>query len=52
MHYLLPAAVVDYIEENGLYLDDGSGANVGGVGEKEKGKERDSGAGGSTKVQS
>ena len=35
VRYLLPAAVVDYIEENNLYLDDGP--------EKEKGKEKDSG---------
>ncbi|KAI9568768.1 hypothetical protein HD554DRAFT_2204817 [Boletus coccyginus] len=35
VRYLLPAAVVDYIEENNLYLDDGSGP------EKEKGKDKD-----------
>lgn len=39
VRYLLPAAVVDYIEENNLYLDDGAGP------EKEKGKDRDSGSG-------
>lgn len=39
VRYLLPAAVVDYIEENNLYLDDGSST------EKEKGKERDIGSG-------
>ena len=39
VRYLLPAAVVDYIEENNLYLDDGSGP------EKEKGKEKDSSSG-------
>ncbi|KIJ15527.1 hypothetical protein PAXINDRAFT_169000 [Paxillus involutus ATCC 200175] len=37
VRYLLPAAVVDYIEENNLYLDDGP------VSEKEK--EKDSGSG-------
>lgn len=36
VRYLLPAAVVDYIEENDLYLDDGAGS------EKEKGKEKES----------
>ncbi|KIM63861.1 hypothetical protein SCLCIDRAFT_670099 [Scleroderma citrinum Foug A] len=35
VRYLLPAAVVDYIEENNLYLDDGAGS------EKEKGKEKE-----------
>lgn len=39
MRYLLPAAVVDYIEEHNLYLDEGS------VPEKEKGKDKDSGLG-------
>ena len=39
VRYLLPSAVVDYIEENNLYLDDGSGP------EKEKGKEKDNGSG-------
>ncbi|KIJ65934.1 hypothetical protein HYDPIDRAFT_110041 [Hydnomerulius pinastri MD-312] len=39
VRYLLPAAVVDYIEENNLYLDDGPGP------EKEKGKDQDTGAG-------
>ncbi|KAF9243167.1 hypothetical protein BU15DRAFT_86559 [Melanogaster broomeanus] len=39
VRYLLPAAVVDYIEENNLYLDDGPGP------EKEKGKDKDTGAG-------
>ena len=41
VRYLLPAAVVDYIEENNLYLDDGSGPEK----EKEKGKEKDSSSG-------
>jgi len=36
--YLLPAIVVEYIEENGLYLDEGAG----GAGGSDKGKERDS----------
>ncbi|KAG6335489.1 hypothetical protein ID866_3596 [Astraeus odoratus] len=35
VRYLLPAAVVDYIEENRLYLDDGTGTD------KDKGKERE-----------
>ena len=39
VRYLLPATVVDYIEENNLYLDDGSGP------EKDKGKDKDSGLG-------
>lgn len=39
VRYLLPAAVVDYIEENNLYLDDGAGS------EKEKGKERETAMG-------
>ncbi|KAH7908941.1 Nucleotidylyl transferase [Hygrophoropsis aurantiaca] len=39
VRYLLPAAVVDYIEENNLYLDDGPGP------EKEKGKDKDSAPG-------
>lgn len=37
VRYLLPSAVVDYIEEHNLYLDEGS------VPEKEKGKDKDSG---------
>ncbi|KAH7883224.1 hypothetical protein F5I97DRAFT_210588 [Phlebopus sp. FC_14] len=39
VRYLLPAAVVDYIEENSLYLDDGPGPD------KEKGKDKESGSG-------
>ena len=31
VHYLLPAQVVQYIEEHGLYVDDGAGG-VGGAG--------------------
>lgn len=38
VRYLLPSAVVDYIEENRLYLEDGSGS--------EKGKEKEIGTGG------
>lgn len=37
MRYLLPTAVVDYIEQNDLYLEDGASSN-----NTEKGKERDS----------
>lgn len=40
VRYLLPSAVVDYIEENRLYLEDGSSS------EKEKGKEKEIGTGG------
>jgi len=36
VRYLLPSAVVDYIEEHNLYLDEGSAP------EKEKGKDKDS----------
>jgi len=36
VRYLLPANVVDYIEQNGLYLEDGASPNIP---EKEKGKE-------------
>lgn len=39
MRYLLPAAVVDYIEEHNLYLDDGPSA------EKEKGKDKENSSG-------
>ena len=46
VRYLLPEPVVDYIEERGLYRDEGAGAGSGGavgvvLGEWEKGKERD-----------
>lgn len=37
VRYLIPAAVIDYIKQNYLYLDDGSGP------EKEKGKDKESG---------
>ena len=39
VRYLLPAPVVDYIEQHGLYMDDGPGAA-----EKEKGKEKEAAA--------
>jgi len=39
VRYLLPSAVVDYIEENNLYLDDGS------TSEREKGKGKDDSSG-------
>ncbi|EGO00852.1 hypothetical protein SERLA73DRAFT_178814 [Serpula lacrymans var. lacrymans S7.3] len=42
--YLLPAAVVEYIEENNLYLDDGPGT------EKDKGKDSDVSGGSSRKA--
>lgn len=49
MRYLLPMCVVDYIEQNGLYLEDGVGSAGGSVSDKGKGKDRESpGAGGST----
>lgn len=39
VRYLLPAAVVEYIEDNGLYLEDGAGHLIGstasGVSEKD-----------------
>lgn len=44
VHYLLPAPVVDYIEEHGLYMDDGpnSSSAAGAIAaEKEKGKEKE-----------
>lgn len=51
VRYLLPAPVVDYIEERGLYMDDGLGASAapGAVAaEREKGKEKEvAGAGAS-----
>ncbi|KAF8548990.1 Nucleotidylyl transferase [Imleria badia] len=39
VRYLLPSAVVDYIEEHNLYLDDGPSS------EKEKGKDKDNSSG-------
>ena len=44
VRYLLPAPVVDYIEQHGLYMDDGPNANsaAGAIAaEKEKGKEKE-----------
>lgn len=56
VRYLLPSQVVDYIEENGLYLGDGpdSSAASGAVAaEKERAKEKGKEAGeSSSKVQS
>lgn len=51
VRYLLPAPVVDYIEEHGLYMDDGPGPSAapGAVAaEREKGKEREAAAGSSS----
>lgn len=44
VRYLLPSPVVDYIEANGLYTDDGpsvSAASGAVAAEKENGKERE-----------
>ncbi|TFK82659.1 Nucleotidylyl transferase [Polyporus arcularius HHB13444] len=44
VRYLLPAPVVDYIEEHGLYMDDGPNASAASgavAAEKEKGKEKE-----------
>ena len=44
VHYLLPAQVVQYIEEHGLYVDDGPNASaaVGAISaEKEKAKSKE-----------
>ena len=44
VRYLLPAPVVEYIEERGLYMDDGPNANSAAgahAAEKDKGKERE-----------
>jgi nicotinamide mononucleotide adenylyltransferase len=38
VRYLLPAVVVQYIEDHGLYLEDG----VGSANSSDKGKEKDS----------
>ena len=47
VRYLLPMSVVDYIEVNGLYLDDGAATSNGSS--LDKGKKRDSvGASGSS----
>jgi len=54
VRYLLPSPVVDYIEENGLYIDDGptSSASSGAItAEKEKEREK-AGSSNSTKPQS
>ena len=54
VRYLLPAPVVDYIEQHGLYMDDGptssasSGANTAEK-EKEKGKEKEASSSGQGK---
>jgi len=37
VHYLLPAAVIKYIDQNNLYPDDGPGPD------KDKGKDRENG---------
>lgn len=39
VRYLLPMSVVDYIEQNGLYLDDGAGAPGSASADKGKGKD-------------
>ena len=47
VRYLLPAPVVDYIEQHGLYMEDGPSQHsaAGAVqAEREKGKDKDSGA--------
>ena len=47
VRYLLPMPVVDYIEENGLYVDDGPNASAAAgaiAAEKEKGKGKEAGA--------
>jgi nicotinamide mononucleotide adenylyltransferase len=41
VRYLLPLSVVDYIEQNGLYLEDGVGAAAGSISDKGKGKEKE-----------
>ncbi|KAI0343491.1 Nucleotidylyl transferase [Trametopsis cervina] len=43
VRYLLPMPVVDYIEENGLYVDDGPGSAGGGGAEKERERDRERG---------
>lgn len=42
VRYLLPLSVVDYIEQNGLYLEDGVGMASGAASDKGKGKEKES----------
>jgi nicotinamide mononucleotide adenylyltransferase len=46
VRYLLPLSVVDYIEQNGLYLEDGVGSASGTVSDKGKGREKESPAAG------
>ena len=44
VRYLLPSQVVDYIEENGLYIDDGPSASASSgaiAAEKEKAKSKE-----------
>jgi nicotinamide mononucleotide adenylyltransferase len=43
VRYLLPAPVVDYIERNGLYLEEGSNAGAG-AGTSDKEREREAGS--------
>lgn len=40
MRYLLPTVVVDYIEEHGLYLDEGSNS-ASNANHSDKGKDRE-----------
>jgi len=42
VRYLLPMSVVDYIEQNGLYLEDGVGLASGAAPDKGKDKEKES----------
>ena len=51
VRYLLPLQVVDYIEQNGLYLDNGpdaSAAGGAGAAERERAKEKAQEDGGSS----
>jgi nicotinamide mononucleotide adenylyltransferase len=41
VRYLLPMSVVDYIEQNGLYLEDGPGSASAPLSDKGKGRERE-----------
>lgn len=49
VRYLLPNSVVDYIEQNGLYQDETTSLPPGNSLDKGKGRERETGAGGSKK---